>query len=90
MLTDDERRQGAQLLFDAERQRKAIPQLSKTFPGIEIVDAYRIQDLWAELKMAPGVGVAGHKIGLTSRGRCHEEMSTVTSWIVPVNWKGGP
>jgi 2-oxo-hept-3-ene-1,7-dioate hydratase len=55
------------LLFDAERQRKAIPQLSKTFPGIEIVDAYRIQGLWAELKMAPGVGVAGHKIGLTSR-----------------------
>jgi 2-keto-4-pentenoate hydratase len=67
MLTDDERSRGAQLLFDAERQRKAIPQLSKTFPGIEIVDAYRIQDLWAELKMAPGVGVAGHKIGLTSR-----------------------
>ncbi len=67
MLTDDERRHGAQLLFDAERQRKAIPQLSKTFPGIEIVDAYRIQDLWAELKMALGVGVAGHKIGLTSR-----------------------
>jgi hypothetical protein len=67
MLTDDERRQGAQLLFDAERQRKVIPQLSKTFPGIEIVDAYRIQDLWAELKMALGVGVAGHKIGLTSR-----------------------
>ena len=50
MLTDDERRQGAQLLFDAERQRKAIPQLSKTFPGIEIVDAYRIQDLWAEIE----------------------------------------
>jgi 2-oxo-hept-3-ene-1,7-dioate hydratase len=67
MLTDEERRRGAQSLFDAERQRKAIPQLSKTFPGIEIADAYRIQDLWAELKMAPGVGVAGHKIGLTSR-----------------------
>src|SRR5271170_5294029 len=67
MLTDDERRHGAQLLFDAERQRRAIPQLSKTFPGIEIADAYRIQDLWAELKMAPGAGVAGHKIGLTSR-----------------------
>src|SRR5271166_5379468 len=67
MLTDDERRHGAQMLFDAECQRKVIPQLSKTFPGIEIVDAYRIQDLWAELKMALGVGVAGHKIGLTSR-----------------------
>ena len=45
MLTDDERRRGAQLLFDAERQRKAIPQLSQTFPRMEIVDAYRIQDL---------------------------------------------
>jgi 2-oxo-hept-3-ene-1,7-dioate hydratase len=67
MLTDDERRRGAQLLFDAERQRKAIPQLSQTFPRMEIVDAYRIQDLWAEMKMAPGVSVAGHKIGLTSR-----------------------
>ena len=59
MLTDDERRHGAQLLLDAQRQRKVIPQLSKvipqlskTFPGIEIVDAYRIQDLWAEMKMA--------------------------------------
>ena len=52
MLTDDELRHGAQLLLDAERQRKVIPQPSKTFPGIEIVDAYRIQDLWAELKMA--------------------------------------
>ena len=49
------------------RASGAIPQLSKTFPGIEIVDAYRIQDLWAELKMAPGVGIVGHKIGLTSR-----------------------
>jgi 2-oxo-hept-3-ene-1,7-dioate hydratase len=67
MLTDDERRRGAQLLFDAERQRKAMPQLSQTFPRMEIVDAYRIQDLWAEMKMAPGVSVAGHKIGLTSR-----------------------
>jgi 2-oxo-hept-3-ene-1,7-dioate hydratase len=42
---------------------------ARRFPNSasEIVDAYRIQDHWAELKMAPGVGVAGHKIGLTSR-----------------------
>jgi 2-oxo-hept-3-ene-1,7-dioate hydratase len=67
MLTNNERRRCAQLLFDAERQRKAIPQLSRTFSGMEIVDAYRIRDLRAEMKMAPGVAVAGHKIGLTSR-----------------------
>ena len=40
MLTDGERRRGAQLLFDAERQRKAIPQLSETFPGIETLDVF--------------------------------------------------
>ncbi|WP_158817772.1 fumarylacetoacetate hydrolase family protein [Methylocapsa sp. S129] len=67
MLTEEARRRGAEQLVRAERERKAIPQLSKTFPNIEIADAYRIQDLWAEAKIAAGVGVAGHKIGLTSR-----------------------
>jgi 2-keto-4-pentenoate hydratase len=42
MLTDDERRRGAQELFRAEREREVIPQLSRTFPGIELADAYDI------------------------------------------------
>ena len=67
MLTDDERRRGAQLLFDAERQRKAIPQLSGLFLASRLQTHIRFRILWAELKMAPGVDVAGHKIGLTSR-----------------------
>ena len=29
MLTDDERRRGAQLLFDAERQRRRFPSSAK-------------------------------------------------------------
>ncbi len=67
MLTDEERRAAAQALLTAGEDRVPIPQLSKTYPQIEIEDAYRIQDLWAEGRIAKGARVAGHKIGLTSR-----------------------
>ena len=67
MLTDNERRHAANLLVNAEKTLKSIPQLSTTFPNIEIEDAYRIQDIWAETKAATGSKVIGHKIGLTSR-----------------------
>ena len=67
MLTDDERRRAADAMLRAERERKPIPQLSKTFPNMEIEDAYRIQDLWAEARIAGGARMVGHKIGLTSR-----------------------
>ena len=67
MLTDEQRRQGATDLFRAEQQKKVIPQLSKTFPGLELQDAYAIQRLWAELHIEQGARHIGHKIGLTSR-----------------------
>jgi len=67
MLTEEQRRRGAEDILRAERERKPIPQLSKTFPGMEIEDAYRVQDLWAEGRIAKGARVIGHKIGLTSR-----------------------
>jgi 2-oxo-hept-3-ene-1,7-dioate hydratase len=67
MLSEEQRRQGAQDLLRAEVERKPIPQLSKTFPHIEIEDAYRIQDLWADARIAKGARMVGHKIGLTSR-----------------------
>lgn len=67
MLTEDERRQGAASILQAERDGKPVVQLSRTFPAMEIADAYRVQDLWAEARIAQGARVAGHKIGLTSR-----------------------
>jgi 2-oxo-hept-3-ene-1,7-dioate hydratase len=67
MLTDEERRRAAEALLHAEEVRKPIAQLSRTYPHIEIEDAYRIQELWAEGRIAKGARVAGHKIGLTSR-----------------------
>ncbi|TIR01586.1 MAG: 2-oxo-hepta-3-ene-1,7-dioate hydratase, partial [Mesorhizobium sp.] len=36
MLTDEERRSAAQALLGAEESRVPIPQLSKTYPQIEI------------------------------------------------------
>jgi 2-oxo-hept-3-ene-1,7-dioate hydratase len=67
MLTADQRRQGAEALMKADADKKAIPQLSKTFPDMEIEDAYAVQRLWAEARIARGARIIGHKIGLTSR-----------------------
>ena len=67
MLNDAERRKGAEDLYRAEMDQKVIPQLSRTFPQIELADAYVIQRLWAEMHMAKGARHVGHKIGLTSR-----------------------
>jgi 2-oxo-hept-3-ene-1,7-dioate hydratase len=67
MLTDEARRRAAEALYYAEIERQAIPQVSKTYPDIELEDAYIIQRLWAEMKMAQGSRHIGHKIGLTSR-----------------------
>ena len=67
MLSEQERRRCAEDLLRAERERKAIPQLSRTFPDMELEDAYRVQDLWAEGRIAQGARMVGHKIGLTSR-----------------------
>ena len=67
MLTEDQLRQAADAILQAEATKVPTPQLSKLFPAMEIEDAYRVQDLWAEARLANGARVAGHKIGLTSR-----------------------
>ena len=67
MLNDLQRREAAQALLGAELDRRAIPQLSRTYPAMEIEDAYAVQALWAEARIGRGARVAGHKIGLTSR-----------------------
>jgi len=67
MLTEEQRREAAQQILQAERDRKPVRQLSQTFPAMEIEDAYRVQALWAEERIAKGARVVGHKIGLTSR-----------------------
>jgi 2-keto-4-pentenoate hydratase len=57
----------AEALFAAEQDRKPIPPLTETDPGITVEEAYRIQIQVMERKRAAGQVVVGKKIGLTSR-----------------------
>ena len=67
MITEAERQAAAEAILRAEVERKPIVQPSKTYPDLEIEDAYRIQALWAQARVARGARIVGHKIGLTSR-----------------------
>lgn len=67
MLTDKQCHEAAASLLNAEDSKKIIPQLSKTYPEIELQDSYLIQKYWAALRMKRGAKMIGHKIGLTSR-----------------------
>ena len=58
----------ADQLFDAERNRKAIPPLTEQDPKITLDDAYYIQLENIERVIAMGHVISGKKIGLTSPG----------------------
>lgn len=67
MLSQEQIRQAADAILKAEETLVPTPQLSRLFPEMEVEDAYRVQDLWAQARIDKGARVAGHKIGLTSR-----------------------
>ena len=67
MLNDAQRQQAAALLLEAERTGVPTTQLDQAFPGIEIADAYAIQQHIIASKLAAGARLRGHKIGLTSK-----------------------
>jgi len=56
----------AEMLLAAEKQRKPIPPLTGSDPGITVDEAYRVQ-LWVmDIKKSSGQIVVGKKIGITS------------------------
>jgi 2-oxo-hept-3-ene-1,7-dioate hydratase len=57
----------ARRLYAAERNRKPIRQLSLDYPGMTVEDAYAVQRVLVDLKIADGRVVKGRKIGLTSK-----------------------
>jgi len=67
MLNESERKQAAQSMLQAEREAKPVVQLTTTYPGITIEDAYAVQSEVIAAKLAAGRRVVGHKIGLTSK-----------------------
>ncbi|MGO4711167.1 2-oxo-hept-4-ene-1,7-dioate hydratase [Bradyrhizobium sp. 2TAF24] len=66
-LTEDAIKDAAKRLFEAEKGRKQIRQLSIEHPGMTIADAYAVQTALVDLKVAAGAKIRGHKIGLTSK-----------------------
>jgi 2-oxo-hept-3-ene-1,7-dioate hydratase len=67
VLSESDRKKAAEILINAEKERKPALQLSKTWPDITIEDAYAIQGLVNEAKVKAGSRVIGNKIGLTSK-----------------------
>lgn len=67
MLTQEQRAEVAVALYRADPERRIILQQSRTWPGMDLHDAYAIQAIWAEKPIADGARVTGQKIGLTSR-----------------------
>jgi 2-keto-4-pentenoate hydratase len=57
----------AAALRQAERQRRAIAPLTETDPGLTLEDAYQIQTINVEARLAEGGRIAGRKVGLTSK-----------------------
>lgn len=54
-------------LHEVYRSRKPLALLTKTYPGIEVEDAYRIQEAFVGQRVAKGARVKGYKVGLTSK-----------------------
>jgi len=67
MLSEADRTKAADLLMQAERERKPVLQLSTTWPDITFEDAYAIQSLVQGRKLRAGRKLVGHKVGLTSK-----------------------
>ena len=51
----------------ARRDRAQVPLLTARNPGMTVEDAYAIQGLWADGRLAAGRRLVGRKIGLTSK-----------------------
>jgi 2-oxo-hept-3-ene-1,7-dioate hydratase len=67
MLSPSDRQKAADILMTAHRERKQAVQLSTTWPGITIEDAYAISTEVANRRIAAGAKLIGHKVGLTSK-----------------------
>lgn len=67
MLTEHDRSTAAKTLIKAEKDRIQAPQVSVTFPDVEIEDAYAISQTVARMRAEAGGVLVGHKVGLTSK-----------------------
>jgi len=67
VVSQTDRQKAAEMLLQAERERKPIQQLSTLWPDINFDDAYAVQGLVQGQKIRNGRRLIGHKVGLTSK-----------------------
>ena len=67
MLSAEQIQQESLLLHNAEKNRVQIDATTTRHPDMTVEDAYAIQKVGIDLKIAEGKTIAGYKIGLTSR-----------------------
>lgn len=67
MLTAQQIADAVATLHGAELECRQVPALTLTYPGMDLEDAYAVQQGWVARKLAEGRRVIGYKIGLTSR-----------------------
>ena len=56
----------AQELLMAEVHARRIVPLHERYGELSIIEAYRVQDVLMELKLATGIKLIGYKMGLTN------------------------
>ncbi len=66
MLSDEQRRDAADLLARAERKRAPLRPLREQYPGMDVVDSYEVQLRNIRRRVEAGATVVGHKVGLSS------------------------
>jgi 2-oxopent-4-enoate hydratase len=57
----------AELLAEAEFQRRPVRPLTEQFPRLSVIDAYRVQQANVSRRVQRGERVVGHKVGLTAK-----------------------
>lgn len=67
-------------LDDAQREARAIPQLTRNHPGLSVSDAYAIQALSVARRIARGETRIGLKMGLTSRAKMIQVGVDKSAW----------
>jgi 2-keto-4-pentenoate hydratase len=65
-MKDTELAEAAEKLLAAAKDLKPIDPLTETYPQITVDEAYRVQLIWVEKRLAERRKVVGKKIGLTS------------------------
>ncbi|MED5611650.1 2-oxopent-4-enoate hydratase [Pseudomonas sp. JH-2] len=66
-MNDSQIHAAGQALHEAWRTRRPMEPLTAQCPGLSLDDAYRIQQVFVDLRLEAGERVVGKKIGVTSR-----------------------